>query len=216
MSRLLLVLLLLLCCLRLAHELRRQGLRVDVYPDSDKLGKQFKYAVSLGVPFVVVLGEDEKAAGEVSVKDLLTILETLGNVGYQVKDPDYLTEFVRQALARSITQQFKPPDNRIYVVSLEKSLEDMIEQAIQRTEMGNYLALDPNVAKMVIQRISDGVRKCVESGCEPIVLTAPAVRPYIKKLTERSNPELVVLSYQEVTPNVKIHSLGNVGLSYAN
>ena len=91
-----------------------------------------------------------------------------------------------------------------------------MEGAIQRTEMGNYLSLEPQMAKMIVQRISDGVRKCAESGCEPIVLCSPSIRAYLKRLTERNLPDLVVLSFQEITPSVTIHSLGNMGLSYAD
>jgi flagellar biosynthesis protein FlhA len=82
--------------------------------------------------------------------------------------------------------------------------------------MGNYLSLEPQMAKMIVQRISDGIRKCAENGCEPIVLCSPSIRAYLKRLTERNLPDLVVLSFQEVTPSVTIHSLGNMGLSYAD
>ncbi|HEY3490035.1 MAG TPA: flagellar biosynthesis protein FlhA [Candidatus Deferrimicrobiaceae bacterium] len=203
---------------RHAHEIIT---RQDVQKLLDGLKEHYPKVVEEVVPAMLPLGTllrvlQNLLHEQVSVKDLLTIMETLGNVGPMVKDPDMLTEYVRQALSRSITQHFKTADNKIYVVSLEKPLEDMLEQAIQRTEMGNYLALEPNIARMILQRLADGVRKCVENGCEPIILCSPAVRPYLKRLTERAHPELVVLSFQEVTPTVTIHSLGTVGLSYAN
>jgi flagellar biosynthesis protein FlhA len=203
---------------RHAHEIIT---RQDVQKLLDGLKEHYPKVVEEVVPALLPLGTllrvlQNLLHEQVTVKDLLTIMETLGNVGPMVKDPDMLTEYVRQALSRSITQQFKTADNKIYVVSLEKPLEDMLEQAIQRTEMGNYLALEPNIARMILQRLADGVRKCAENGCEPIILCSPAVRPYLKRLTERAHPELVVLSFQEVTPSVTIHSLGTVGLSYAN
>ncbi|MBI5418797.1 MAG: FHIPEP family type III secretion protein, partial [Deltaproteobacteria bacterium] len=203
---------------RHAHEIIT---RQDVQKLLDGLKEGYPKVVEEVVPALLPLGAllrvlQNLLREQVSVKDLLTIMETLGNVGHQVKDTDLLTEYVRQSLARSITQQYKTADNRLYVVSLEKPLEDLLEGAVQRTEMGTYLALEPNIARMIIQRITEGVRKCAESGCEPIVLCSPPVRPYLKRLTERAIPELTVISFEEVTSSVKIHSLGTVGLSYAN
>lgn len=203
---------------RHAHEILT---RQDVQKLLDGLKEGYPKVVEETVPALLPLGSvlrvlQNLLREQVSIRDLLTIMETLGNVAHQVKDPDLLTEYARQSLARSITQQYKTADGRLYVVSLEKPLEDLLEGAIQRTDMGSYLALDPAMARMILQRITEGVRKCAENGCEPIVLSNPVVRPCLKRLTERSIPELVVLSFQEVTPAVKIHSLGTVGLSYAN
>jgi flagellar biosynthesis protein FlhA len=195
--------------------------RQDVQKLLDGLKESYPKVVEETVPALLPLGTvlrvlQNLLREQVSIKDLLTILETMGNVGHQVKDPELLTEYVRQSLSRSITQQYKTAENRLYVVSLEKPLEDLLEGAIQRTDMGSYLALEPGMARMILQRITDGVRKCAESGCEPVVLCNPVVRSSLKHLTERSIPELTVLSFQEVAPSVKIHSLGTVGLSYAN
>lgn len=195
--------------------------RQDVQKLLDGIKERYPKVVEEVVPSLLPLGTvlrvlQNLLREQVPIRDLLTILETLGNFGHQVKDPDILTEFVRQALAPSITQQYKTAENRVYVLSLDKPLEDLLEGAVQRTETGGYLALEPQMAKMIVQRISDGVRKCAESGCEPIVLCSPSIRPYLKRLTERNLPDLVVLSFQEISPSVTIHSLGNMGLSYAD
>lgn len=203
---------------RHAHEILT---RQDVQKLLDNLRKDHPKVVEEVVPSLLPLGTVHRVLKnllreQISIRDLLTILETLGTLGDQVKDADLLTEHVRQSLARSITQQFKTADNRLYVVSLEKTLEDMLEHSIQRTEAGSYLSLDPNVAGKVIEHLAEGIRKCVEHGCEPVVLCSPAVRPYLKQMTERALPDLSVLSFREIAPSVNVHSLGSVGLSYAH
>ncbi|GAB4361692.1 MAG: flagellar biosynthesis protein FlhA [Deltaproteobacteria bacterium] len=203
---------------RYAHEILT---RQDVQKLLDHLRKDHPKVVEEVVPSLLPLGTVHRVLKnllreQISIRDMLTIMETLGNLGDQIKDADLLTEYVRQSLARSITQQFKTADNRLYVISLEKSLEDLLEGSIQRTESGTYLSLEPHVAAKVLERLAEGIRKCVEHGCDPVVLCSPAIRPSLKQMTERALPDLTVLSFREISPMVNIHSLGSVGMSHAD
>ena len=149
---------------------------------------------------------------QVAIRDLLTIIETLADWAPSVKQLDLLTEYVRQALSRSITRTHLSPEGEINVVSLAHSLERHIAQAIERTDQGDYLAIDPPTAQIVMQRLSEQIEKFASLNLQPIVLCSAQLRLHFKRLVDRFIPNLTVLSYDEVMPNVKIQSIGVVEL----
>ena len=151
----------------------------------------------------------------VSIRDLVTILETLGNYVHVTKDPDLLSEYCRQALSRVICREYVNNEGNINVFTLDPQVEQIIAQAIQKTDSGSFLALDPQVGQEILTALGDQVRKLTDRGLQPIVLCNPQVRSFIKKLTERSFPNLVVLSYNEIAPKVNIQSVGQVSLAPA-
>ena len=149
----------------------------------------------------------------VSIRDLVTVLETLADNVTMSKDPEVLTECVRQALSRVICKEYVNNEGIINVITLDPQIEQIISQSIQRTEMGSFLALDPNMGQNVLASVGREVAKLQEKGLQPIVLCAPQIRPALKKLTDRSFPTLVVLSWNEIAPKVNVNSVGQVSLS---
>ena len=126
------------------------------------------------------------------------------------QDTDILTEYVRHALSRSISNDLAS-DGLIPVITLAKPTEDAIQSAVQQKETGSYLAIDPTIA----QRILDSIGKLIplfEGSSKPTLLAAPQIRPYVRSLTERYYPALTIVSHNEITPNLKVKSLGTVTL----
>jgi len=146
----------------------------------------------------------------VSIRDLRTILETMADWAPSTQDTDILTEYVRHALARTISSELAV-DGVIPVITLAKAAEDAIRNGVQHKENGSYLSLDPVIA----QRILDGIGRSIplfDGGSRPALLSAPQIRPYVRSLTERYYPSLTILSHNEITPNLKVRSLGTVNL----
>jgi flagellar biosynthesis protein FlhA len=123
-----------------------------------------------------------------------------------------LTEYVRQSLRRSISNKFF--DNEINkVITLDPELEQQIMGAVQQTEQGSYIALDPHATQHIFESLNAELRKLTSVGLQPIILTSPIVRTYFKKLVEQVAPDLVVLSYNEINPNIEVQSVGMVSLA---
>jgi flagellar biosynthesis protein FlhA len=146
---------------------------------------------------------------KVSVKNILTILETCADFGHMTKDPDILTEYVRQALMRTISSSYIQ-NNVISVMALDPAIDGMISSSIQHTEHGSYLALDPEKSQKILMTLNKEVNSVGKQGLVPILLTSPISRSYVKRLTERYMPDLVVLSHNEIPPDVTIKNLGLV------
>ncbi|MCT4618630.1 MAG: flagellar biosynthesis protein FlhA [Marinisporobacter sp.] len=166
------------------------------------------------VPKIMSLGEIQKVLSNllregISIRDMVTILETLADYGMVTRDPDMLTEYVRQSLSRAITKQFID-GSRAKVITLDQSLEQTIMESIQQTEHGSYLNLDPNIAQSVLNNLAMQVEKLMSVGEQPIILTSPIVRGYFKRLTEQLASELIVLSYNEIDSKIEVQSVGVV------
>ena len=180
---------------RHAHELLG---RQDVQTLLDNVKTTYPAVVEELVPKLLTLGEVQKVLGNllkegVSIRDLVTILETLADYASVTRDADMLTEYVRQALGRAITRSFITQDNSD-VITLDPQLEQMIMDSVQKTEAGAYLTIEPSVTNRIINNLTNLVEKLVKLGKQPIVLASPFVRLYFKRLTEQSLPGLVVLS----------------------
>ncbi len=189
--------------------------RQEVQGLLDNLSKVYPKLVEDLVPTVLSLGTIMRVLQNllkegVSIRDLRTILETLADWAAATQDTDVLTEYVRHALARTISSDLAV-SGIIPVITLARSTEDAIRNSIQHKETGSYLAIDPIIA----QRILDSVGKSItlfEGGSRPVLLSAPQIRPYVRSLTERYYPALAIISHNEVTPNLKVRSLGTVTL----
>lgn len=153
---------------------------------------------------------------QVPIRDLLTILETLADWAPVVKDTDILTEYVRQALGRTITNVYQAPDGEIPVITLDQGLERTVAEAIQQTDRGSFLPLEPNLAQTIITDLSQKVEKFSQLNKQPVVLCSPQIRFHFKKLVERFIPNLSVLSYDEIINSAKIQSIGTVTVEHAN
>ncbi|MCT4564076.1 MAG: flagellar biosynthesis protein FlhA [Maledivibacter sp.] len=166
------------------------------------------------VPKLMSYGEIQKVLSnllreKVSIRDLVTILETLADYCLITKDANMLSEYVRQALGRTITKQYIP-DKGAKVVMLEPDVEKLIMESIKQSEHGSYLSLEPSVTQVILNNLSIEIQKLVSIGEQPIVITAPIVRYYFKSLTEQIIPDLIVLSYNELDSDVDIQSIGTV------
>lgn len=148
----------------------------------------------------------------VSVRDLRTILETLADYATVTKDPEILTEFVRQALGRYIVEQYKRDDDVLFLLTLDRTVEDAVSESIQVTEQGSYLAIEPGVAQKIINNIRLLLDKFEQSGTTPVIISSPNIRRHVKFLTERFVPNLAVLSHNEIPPHIKIQSFGVVSI----
>jgi len=146
----------------------------------------------------------------VSIRDLRTILEILADYGSITKDPDVLTEFVRQGLGRYIVEQYKQEGDVLALLTLDRQIEEIVAESVQPSEQGGFLAIEPGVAQRILQNIRHGMDKFNQSGSHPVLLASPSVRRHVKKLTERFLPSLAVLSHNEIPPNIKIQSIGVV------
>lgn len=166
--------------------------------------------LSLGVVLRVVKNLLKEG---ISIRDLRTVLETLADYAGLTKDPDVLTEFVRQSLGRFIVDQFKMDDETLYLVTLDREVEDLIAEAIQPSDQGSFLAIEPATAQQIISSIRTMVDRFGIYGAQPVVLASPTIRRHVKKLIERFLPHVAVLSHNEIPQNVKIQSLGVVSLN---
>lgn len=189
--------------------------RQEVQALIDTVKKAHPAVVKEVIPDALTLGEVQKVLQNlvkerVSIRDLVTILETLADNVHITKDPEMLTEFVRVALSRVICKEYMNNEGTINVITLDPSIEQVIQSAIQRTEAGSFLTLDPNTGQEILQAISGQVQQLQERGLQPILLCSPPVRSALRKLTERSFPNLVLLSWNEIAPKVNVNSVGMV------
>ncbi len=150
----------------------------------------------------------------VSIRDFRTIMETLADYATLTKDPDTLTEFVRQALGRNIVEQYKHDDEILYLLSMDRKVEEIISEGVQNTGQESFLAIEPAVAQNIISEIRQGVEKFNQTGTSPVLIASPSIRRHVKKLTERFMPGLAVISHNEIPPNIKIQSLGVITHAY--
>ncbi|MDW7674621.1 MAG: flagellar biosynthesis protein FlhA [Bacillota bacterium] len=167
------------------------------------------------VPNILSIGEVQKVLANllrerVQIRDMVTILETLADYGSNIKDLDVLTEYVRQALARSIIKPYLVENNTLPVITLAPKLEQEIKESIQYTDHGNYLALDPARADHIFDQLRELIEKAVNQNYQPVILCAPIARFYLKRLTERAIPGLVIISYNELDMNVEVQAIGMV------
>lgn len=167
------------------------------------------------VPAVVKPAELQKVLRNllregVSIRDLGTILETLGDYAPRTKDPEILTEYVRQALGGTLCARHLERDGRLYVITLDPKLEDLIRAGTERLESGSILALPPSVVGGITERIGREVERLVGAGHAPVILCAPPVRAQVRRLAEMIQPGIQVLSYNEVLRDVRVEALGMV------
>jgi flagellar biosynthesis protein FlhA len=167
------------------------------------------------VPTLLSLGGVQKVLQnllreQISIRDLLSILETLADYAPITRDPVLLTEYVRQGLARSITKQWQTAEGDIPALMLSYELEDTLTKAIQHTEHGSYLAIDPKLAQRLITELTRAVETMLQQQQTPLLVTSPLTRPHVKRLTEPYVPQLVVLSHNDIVANVRIRNLGVV------
>ncbi|RCX15530.1 flagellar biosynthesis protein FlhA [Anaerobacterium chartisolvens] len=196
-----------------AHELTG---RQEVQKLIDNVRQNYPAIVEELVPKQMAVGEIQKVLANllkegVSIRDMVTVLETLADYSPVTHDTDMLTEYVRQALGRAISKKFIN-DTKSNVITLDPKLEQIIMDSLQRTEHGSYINLEPSITNTIINSLSKQVQRLVQLGQQPIILASPVVRLYFKRLTEQFMPGLIVLSYNELDPNIEVQSVGMVNV----
>lgn len=203
---------------RHAHELIG---REEVKALVDHLRETSPAVVEELIPQQLTLGEVQKVLAKllkekVSIRNLTTILETLADYAVATKDTDILTEYVRQALSRQITQQFSPAGEALKVITVGASIEKRFATAIQRTEQGSYLSLDPEATQQIYEALVEQVQRVQQQGIQPVLLTTPGIRVYMRQFLERFSADISVLSYNELEPQLEVQSIGVIQWSGVN
>ena len=170
------------------------------------------------VPKLLGVGEIQKVLQNllkegISIRDLLTIFETLADHAVVTRDTDVLTEYARQSLKRAISNRFFAPNETTTVVTLDPSIEQQIMGAVKQTEQGSYIALDPEVNQKILKSTEAEIKKMEDMGKIPIIVTSPIVRMYYKKLTQDYYKDLIVVSYNEIESNIELQSVGMVSIA---
>jgi flagellar biosynthesis protein FlhA len=200
---------------RHAHELLgRQEVRALI----DNVRETAPVLVDELIPGTLSIGDVQKVLQKllrekVSIRNLPVILEALADHAMYTKDTDVLTEYVRQAMSRQITLQFTEPGQPLRVLTAGAGLEKAISERIEQSEQGSYLAMDPETTQRIYQVMSTEVSKMVNSGQQPIILSSPAIRMYLRQLLDRMMPDVPVLSYSELEPHVEVQSVGMVNIT---
>ncbi len=189
--------------------------RQEVRELVDNLEEEYPAVTGELLPDLLTLGEIQKVLQNllwegVPIRNLVTIFETLADYAPKTKDVNVLTEYVRQALSRQITNLFTEGDESLYVITLDPQLEDELSQSLEQSDQGNYFALNPQRAQGLLEKIGSTLQTLLEQGHDPIVLTSPMIRRPLKELTFRSFPEIIVLSFNELESNVNLQVLGTV------
>jgi len=150
---------------------------------------------------------------QISIRDLRTTLESLSEWAQTEKDPVLLTEYIRSSLKRYVSYKYSQGQSVLSVYVLDPEIEDLVRGAIKQTSAGSYLALDPDSVQLILQAIRNTVSAPPPGGQQPVILTAIDVRRFVRKLIELEFPEISVVSYQEIVPEIRIQPLGRIQIS---
>jgi flagellar biosynthesis protein FlhA len=169
------------------------------------------------IPDLLSLGQVHKVLQllvreRVSIRDLSTILERLADYAHLSRDINILAEYVRQSLARQICESYADKNGVITVVTIDPSLEETLIGSIHQSEYGSFLAIDPNIGEKILIQLAGHLQNFKRLKLKPVVLCSPRLRPHFKRFTERSFPDLAVLSYNEIVPQVKVQSIGMISV----
>jgi flagellar biosynthesis protein FlhA len=179
----------------------------------DELKQSQPTVVSELIPGVMTLAEVQAVLHlllreQVSIRQLGAILETLGDWAPRTKDPILLTEYVRHRLARQICTRYRNAEGKLHVIAIDPAMEDRIRAGFEHTERGLFIRMSPQAVEATCQSMVTQLSKLTNAGHAPIVLVSPQVRAALKQLTENHVPQLVVLSFNEVTRDTQVITLG--------
>ena len=194
--------------------------RQEVQNLLDNLSKTYPKAVEELVPNLLSLGAVQKVLQNlleerISIRDLLTIVETLADCAPLTKDPDLLTEYVRNKMSRSFISPHIGEDGYLKLITMSQNVEDILIKGIQKTEHGSYLSVDPNIADSIISSIKKEAEKAMSKNIQPILLTTPLIRRHLRKMIEYFVPSLMVLSQSELLSDIGFKAIGKVKLNHA-
>lgn len=192
--------------------------RQDVQHLLDNLAKTNPKAVEELVPGLLSVGIVQKVLQnllreKVSIRDLLTIVETLADYAPMGKDPDLLTEYVRQKIAKAMLAPLLGQDKTLQVITLDRVLEEMLTKNIKHTEHGSYLAVDPKIVEQIVQSAEIEVEKQLASEAQPVIMCSPVLRRHFKKLIEHALPSVFVVSHAEIVDDISLKAAGRIKIT---
>lgn len=184
----------------------------------DHVQETYPILVEELTPTPLSIGEIQKVLSkllmeQVSIRNLPIIFETLADYSKYTSDVDVLGEYVRQALARQITTQYAGEAGALKVLTVSGKVEKAIADSIEQTEQGNYLSLDPSVSQQILESIAGEIERVALMNQSPVILSSPAIRMYMRQITERYFPQIPILSYNELEPSVEVQSVGVVNIA---
>ncbi|HLS66501.1 MAG TPA: flagellar biosynthesis protein FlhA [Pseudogracilibacillus sp.] len=184
----------------------------------DYVKEEFPILIEEVTPDPLSIGEIQKVLAKllrenVSIRNLPIIFETLADYGKMTNDTDLLAEYVRQSLAAQITKQYVGDGGSLKVITVSAEIEQLIQNSVQQTEHGNYLALEPDKQEQIIQNVYQEIEKVSVQYDNVVLLCSPTIRMYLKQLLERPLPNVPVLSYNELEPHVQVESVGMVNVA---
>ncbi|WP_117169693.1 flagellar biosynthesis protein FlhA [Paraliobacillus sediminis] len=184
----------------------------------DHLKESYPILVEEVTPEPLSIGDVQKVLAKllrehVSIRNLPIIFETLADFGKMTNDTDLLGEYARQALSAQITKQYVQDEQGLKVITVAGEVEQMISDHIQQTEHGSYLSLDPDSQQRIIRSVTEKIENISLQEETPIILCSPTIRMYMKQLLDRFFPHVVVLSYNELEPNLDVKSVGVVNVA---
>jgi flagellar biosynthesis protein FlhA len=195
--------------------------RQDVQQLLDTLKDTHPKVVEELVPNLLPLGGVVKVLQnllreQIPIRDLLAILEALADWAPATKDLNILSERVRHALARTITKMHLTSEGKIAAVTVGHTVETVIAEALQQTDQGSFLSLDPLLAQQLMNNLARSLEKMAAGNHQPIVMCSAQIRPHFKMLVDRFMPHVVVLSYDEILSNIEIQSIDMLELDHAD
>lgn len=189
--------------------------RQEVQHLLDNLVKTYPKAVEELVPNLLSLGSLQKVLQNllrerISIRDLLSVVETLADYAPLSKDPDLLTEYVRQRLSRSFIAPLVGSDGTLSVITLDRKVEEILSTGIQHSEHGSYISIDPKMAEKIVSSIKKEVEKSMAMNIQPVIMCPPVIRRHLRRLIEHAAPSAFVTSHAEMVRNINIKSVGKV------
>jgi flagellar biosynthesis protein FlhA len=191
--------------------------RQDVQNMVDNLKKRYPAVVDDIIPAKISVAQVHRVLQnllkeQVSIRNLMTIFEVIGDYASRIKDMEIMTEYVRTALRMDISRRNASESGDLHVITLDPGLEQQLNDSLHKTEFGTSILLDPVLRNRIIGKLADAVRKAGESGISPVILTSPPVRPYLRRMIEKELFTIPVMSYSEIADTVKVRSLDMITL----
>jgi flagellar biosynthesis protein FlhA len=192
--------------------------RQEVQSLINNIKEEYSVVVSELIPNLMSVGEIQKVMVNllkegIPIRNLVTILETLADNAPLTKDVEYLTETVRQALARQITKMVQADDGIIRVITVDPGLEQILMKTQKDVKETGAFSMDPKLIQNIYDQLGELVKEVTGSGYQPVILCSPAIRLTFRKLTERLAARIMVLSYNEIIAEAEVHSVGVVSVN---
>lgn len=192
--------------------------RQEVQSLINNIKDEYSVVVNELIPNLMTIGEVQKVLVNllkegIPIRNLVTILESLADHAPLTKDLEYLTENVRQSLARQITKMVQADDGIIRVITVDPNLEQILLKIQKEAKESGGFSMDPKLIQNIYDQLGELIKEVTASGYQPVILCSPAIRLTFRRLTERLASRIMVLSYNEIIPEAEVHSVGVVSVN---